>query len=140
LDQLDEGAIASVASELAKLFKDQIVQELPGYKTAIQQDARGELYQSGADIAHDVASALPVIGTIVAFADAASHATEFFETAKNARSVVEQQDAFAQAQRRKAERIQYTISNFAYSKDKKAKLLNAVAMLSDVHGIAIGRA
>ena len=140
LEQLDEGAVASVASELANTFKSEILRELPGYETAIQEGARGDLYRAGTDIAHDVASAIPVLGTIVAVADVFTHAAEFAGTGSKARSVRTQQDALIQAQKQKAEKIQNAIYKLAAGNEKKTTLLDAVAMLSDVHGIAISRA
>jgi hypothetical protein len=125
---------------LANTFKSEILRELPGYETAIQEGARGDLYRCGTDIAHDVASAIPGLGTVVAVADVFSHAIEFAGSGSKARSVRTQPETFTQAQKQKAEKIQNAVYKLAAGNEKKATLLDAVAMLSDVHGIAISRA
>jgi hypothetical protein len=54
--------------------------------------------------------------------------------------VRDQSRAFAEAQRKRNEKIQTAIERLKASPQKKAKLLDAVAALSDIHGLRISRA
>jgi hypothetical protein len=142
LEELDEGSVAGVASELAKTFQKEILLELPSYKPAIQQEAQdafqGALYRVGADVLREAAASIaPGIGAIVAVAD---NAVRVADLGAKARSVREQEEAFFQAQRQKEEKIQSAISKLSCGREKKAKLLDAVAALCDIYGVAIARA
>jgi hypothetical protein len=144
IDRLDEEAVANKSRELAKAFEDKIVAELPDYKTAIQSAAAGDAYRVGTDIAMHVglefAKAIPVVGSVVAFADIIKFGAEASATASEAWSVRDQSRAFTQAQKERNEKIKTAIAALKASPQKKAKLLDAVAALSDVHGLLIQRA
>lgn len=140
LDRLDEGAVAAIAGELAKAFQKEIIAELPNYKTAIQSDAQERLYRSGADVAVDAAGAIPGLGNIVSLADLAKDLGTASSDLAQLLSVRNQQQAFIEAQRQRTEKMQAAINDLKFSQQKKAKLLDAVALLTDVHAIAIKRA
>lgn len=140
LDRLDEAAVAGIAAELAEAFQNQIVAELPNYKTVIQAEAQERLYRSGADVAVDVAGAIPGLGNIVSLADLAKDLGIASSDLTQVLSVRNQQKAFIEAQRQRGEKMQTAINALKAGQQKKTKLLDAVALLSDVHAITIQRA
>lgn len=140
LDRLDEGAVATIAAELAKTFQNEIVAELPNYKPAIQAEAKEKLYRSGADVALDAVGAVPGIGNIVSLADLAKDIAAASGDLADVLSVSNQQKAFAEAQKQRTEKIQGAINSLKTTQQKKTRLLDAVALLSDVHAISIKRA
>jgi hypothetical protein len=144
IDRLDEGAVANKAAELAKIFHREIKAELPGYKTAIQSDTAEEAYRVGADVGLDIAieavKAIPVIGSVVSFASIIKSGAKASGAASEIWSVRDQSKAFTEAQQRRNEEIQSAIGRLNTNSQKKTKLLDAVATLSDVHGLLIRRA
>jgi hypothetical protein len=81
-----------------------------------------------------------VLGSVVAFADIIRSGAEASTAAEEVLSVRDQSRAFAEAQRKRNEKIQTAIERLKASPQKKAKLLDAVAALSDIHGLRISRA
>jgi hypothetical protein len=140
LDSLDEEAIAGVAGELAKAFKAAIIAELPGYKLQIQSDAKGELIRAGTDVAREAAGMVPVLSNVIAFADTIGGAADKMEAVGDFLTVRDQGAAFSRAREKRTEEIKKAIVGLNVSEKKKTKLLDAVALLSDVHGISIRRA
>jgi hypothetical protein len=136
LDAIDEEAIASVAEELTKVFKTEILAELPDYKIAIQSEAKENLYRTGGDILRDAIKALPVVGHCVAVIDGGAAASS---AVASLLSVRDQGAAFKEAHKQKAEKISGAILSLQTSPQKKTKLLDVVALLSDIHGITIQR-
>jgi hypothetical protein len=140
LERLDEAAIATTAADLAKTFQKEIIAELPNYKPAIQADAKEKLYRSGADVALDAVGAVPGIGNIVSIADLAKDLAAASGDLADVLTVRNQQKAFAEAQKQRTEKIQAAINSLKTNQQKKTRLLDAVALLSDVHAISIKRA
>lgn len=140
LDTLDGGAIADVAQALAKEYQQAILDELPNYKTHIQSDAEDEVFRAGADIAHDAFAAIPILGDIVSYADIGKTALDGGRAAVELLGVREQSKAFAKARQRRTEEIEKAIADLKIDDKKRTSLLDAVALLSDVHGISIARA
>lgn len=140
LDSLDEGAVAAVALALAQTFQKEILAELPNYKTVIQAESQERLYRSGADVAIGAVGALPGLGNIVSLADLAKDLGAASSDLAEVLSVRNQQKAFIEAQKKRTEKMQAAITALKTSQQKKSKLLDAVALLSDVHAIAVKRA
>jgi len=140
LESFDQEAVANKAIELAKVFKKKIIDELPNYKTAIQSETTDEAYRVGTDIALEGGKLIPVIGTFIHFADIIKRLSEASIGAVDKWSVRNQNQAFIEAQKRRTERIRSAIERLKASSQTKSKLLNAVASLSDIHGLIIRRA
>ena len=140
LEKLDESKIAALAGELAKAFKQEILRELPDYQTAIQAEAKQELYRSGADVARAAAHFVPILTHFVAFADLAIEGGKASTDAAKLASVRTQEKAFREAQRERKEKMEYAINHLNVGPVKRTKLLDAVALLSDVHTLMTARA
>jgi hypothetical protein len=140
LESIDPEAVASKARELAQLFAKEIIDQLPNYKTAIQSEASSETYRVGTDIALEGGKAIPVLGTFFVFADIIKKAAEVSQAAVDDWSVRNQNQSFAEAQRRRTEKIRYAIDQLKVGSGSRAKLLDAVASLSDIHGVLTRRA
>ncbi|AUW60501.1 hypothetical protein C1T17_19875 (plasmid) [Sphingobium sp. SCG-1] len=140
LDRLDVGAIAAAAEGLAKSFKAEIADELRQYEAKIQVDARAAVYRAGADLAKDGVGLAPGISNIVAFADGLGHAAQLAGAVREQRRVSDFHAAIQEAEVRRRDDICAAIDGLRVSDKKKATLLDAVALLSDVHGISLRRA
>jgi hypothetical protein len=140
LDSIEVDAVAGVARALAEEFQTAILAELPHYKTLMRTDTRKSLYRATVDIVLDGAEMIPVIGNIVSLAEAAGNAFTAAKTAREHVSLRDPNHAFIEAPEHRARKIRKAIATLKLSKNKKSKLLDAVALLSDVHGIRITRA
>ncbi len=140
LDKLDERKVAAVAGELAKAFQQEVLNELPDYQTAIQSEAKQELYRSGADVARAAGHLVPALGHLVTFADLAIEGGKASSDLARLASVRTQEKAFVEAQRERKAKMEYAIGRLNVGAQKKTKLLDAVALLSDIHALAIARA
>jgi hypothetical protein len=140
LESLNEESVAVVARELADTFQQAVINELPHYRTAIQEEARANIYRSGADVGRDLIGTIPGLGEIVSFADAVTHSTQLAGDIAGAAHVRDQRRAFEQAQLEREEKIQAAIHHLKTSDRKKSRLLDAVAALSDIHVTRIRRA
>jgi hypothetical protein len=95
LDRLDEEAVAAVARDLAAVFRKEILNELPNYKTQVQSNAKAKLYRSGADIARDAIGVIPGLNNVVAFTDAVNHAAKAGSALGRVMTLGDQETAFA---------------------------------------------
>ena len=137
LDRLDEGAVADVATELGKVFRDAIQAELPRYKTTTQKEARTAFYRASADLLKDFIGMVPVLSNIVSATDVAKDSVEAIEKANGLVDARDQGRAFAAAIRRRATEIQEAIKGLKVSEKKQTSLLDAVRTMCAVHSISI---
>lgn len=140
LEQIDAENIAEVARGLATDFKKAVLDEMPDYNTKIQDDAKDDLYCTTADIFKEGLGAAPVVGNLVSFATAAGLVVDALRTVEKLITRRDQNAAFKLAQKKRLEDIHGAIDGLKTSAGQKAKLLEAVALLSDVHGINLRRA
>lgn len=140
LDRLDVGAIAAAAEGLAKTFQAEVGSELKNYEAKIQIDARQEVYRAGADLAKDGIGLVPGISNIVAFADGMGHSAKLAGAVREQRRVADYGAALQEAEAKRREDIRAAVAGLGVSEKKKATLLDAVALLSDIHGISLRRA
>ena len=140
LESLDVEKIAAIAAGLAAEFRRVVLDELPDYETKIHGDAKEALYCTGGDIFKEGLAGVPVLGNAVAWANAAKHLSDLTQELSDLATTRDQNAAFLLAKKRRIEDIYGAIDDLRTSAGFKAKLLNAVAVLSDVHGITIRRA
>ena len=140
LERIDAERIAGIAGELAAEFKQAVLNELPDYETKIWSDAKDDLYCTTADIFKEGLGAAPVIGNLVSIATAAGLITDAARVAKELITTRDQNAAFIAARKKRIEDIRDAIDGLKASAPKKAKLLQAVALMSDISGISLRRA
>ncbi len=140
LASIDPDMIAHVATELATRFQTSVLAELPHYTTQVQVEAREQLVQTRADIAKDFAAATPGLGNVISLADALTHGAKAVTAWQEARTVRDVQTALAESHRARGEKIGAAVAGLKVDDQRRTSLLDAVALLSDVHGIAIARA
>ncbi|WP_141246026.1 hypothetical protein [Mesorhizobium sp. WSM3859] len=134
LEAIEPGDIAAAVSELADTFEQEVTTEIPKYWTKAAAEAKSEAYQAGTDLAGDAAGAVPVLGTVVSVAGAMRNASNLTLAAVD---FYEARDALNQAHERRNKRIRAVIDKLDFN--GKAKLLDAAALLADVHVAAITR-
>lgn len=140
LERIDAERIAGIAGELAAEFKKAVLNELPDYETKIRDDAKDDLYCTTADLFKEGLGATPVVGNLVSIATAAGLVADAARGAKTLITTRDQNAAFSAARKKRIEDIRDAIDGLKASGSKKAKLLHAVALMSDVHGISLRRA
>ncbi len=140
LASLEPEAIAHVAANLAREFRQSVIAELPHYTTQAQSDARADVLQSRGDIAKDFVAAIPGVGNVISVADALSHGAKALTAWKDSRTLRDVETALAEAHKARADKIAAAIAALKIDGKQQARFLDAVALLTDVHGIAIARA
>jgi hypothetical protein len=140
LEQLDAEMIASTARDLAGVFQKEILNELPGYETAIHAEAKGELYRSGADVAKAAAAFAPGLHYLVAVADVIKSGAEASEAGSRFAETRTPQKAFHKAEEERQEKIKGAIEQLRLGTGKRTELLEAAALLSDIYSIKSRRA
>ena len=140
LASLEPEAIAHVAADLAQEFRKSVIAELPHYTTQAQNDAREGVLQTGGDIAKDFVAAIPGVGNVISIADALSHGAKALTAWKESRTLRDVETALAEVHKVRADKIATAIAALKVDGKQQARLLDAVALLTDVHGIAIARA
>lgn len=140
LNSLDPASIAHVAVDLAGEFRRNIIAELPHYKTQAQVDANDKMIETRGDIAKDLISIIPGVGEIISVADTLSDGAKAVTAWKESRTLRDVDTALAQARQLRAAKINDAISALKVDEQKRTSFLDAVALMTDVHGIAIARA
>lgn len=140
LASLEPEAIAHVAVDLAATFKQAIIAELPHYTTQAQADAQARVIETRGDIAKDLISMVPGVGEIISVADTLTDGAKALTAWKESRTLRDVEIALSEARNARAAKIRDAISGLKTDGEKRARLLEAVGLLSDVHGIAIARA
>ncbi|MER9439184.1 hypothetical protein [Mesorhizobium sp. M0618] len=134
LEAIEPEDIASAVAELAGTFEKEVAAEIPRYWTRAAAEAKSEAYQAGTDLAGDAAGAVPVLGNVVSVVGAMRNASNL---ALAAVDLYAARDALNQAHERRNDRIRAAIDKLDFT--GKAKLLDAAALLADVHVAAISR-
>ncbi|MGE4302611.1 MAG: hypothetical protein AB7E24_01100 [Novosphingobium sp.] len=140
LASLEPEVIAQVAADLAREFRKSVVAELPHYTTQAQNDAREDVLQTRGDIAKDFVAAIPGVGNVISVADVLSHGAKALTAWKESRTLRDVEAALAEAHKARADKIAAAIAALKIDGKQQARFLDAVALLTDVHGIAIKRA
>jgi hypothetical protein len=140
LASIEPDMISHVAVELGSSFQKSVIAELPHYSTQVQGEARAQLVRARADITKDFAAATPGLGNVISLADALTHSSKAVTAWQHARTVRDVQVALAEAHRARGEKISNAIAGLKVDEHRRSSLLDAVALLSDVHGIAVARA
>lgn len=139
LHALDAEGIADVAAGLAREFEDHVLIELLAYQPKIVETAKATLIETRNDIIKDVGQATPGLGNVISVAEASRNAARLGTAYKEVRELRDKDAAFAAAKVRRRENIEAAIKTLKTDNTKKDTLLKAVALLSDIHGIQIGR-
>ena len=139
LHALDAEGIAEVAAGLAREFEDHVLTELIAYHPRIVETAKATLIETRNDIIKDIGQATPGLGTVISVAEATRDAARLGTAYKEVRELRDKNAAFAAAKVRRRENIEAAIKTLKADDTKKAVLLKAVALLSDIHGIRIQR-
>jgi len=140
LDALKPDHIAGVARNLADQFQAEILKELKLYKTRQQTDAAERVYKAGADVTRNAASSIPGVSELVSFAETTQSGLEAASAVQERWKSRSREGSLAIAEARRSESIRTAIQSLRLDSAKKATLLDAVALLSDIHGIATQRA
>src|SRR3546814_449745 len=98
-----------------------------------------DLIETRNDIIKDIGQATPGLGTVISVAEATRDAARLGTAYKEVRELRDKNAAFAAAKVRRRENIEAAIKTLKADDTKKAVLLKAVALLSDIHGIRIQR-
>lgn len=140
LDALDVDKIKAVAENLAKRFKASIIDELPNYQTALENALEEDIIEVSADIVKDGAGQIPGVNNFIAAVDAIGHATELAKLGWTKARIRNATRLRAEAARRREKKIEHAIGNLRLSGMKRATLLDAAALISDIHQMRRARA
>jgi hypothetical protein len=140
LERIDVERIAEIAAELAEQFKKAVLNDLPNYKTRIREETKENLYCTAGDLFKEGLGAIPGVSEIVSMATIPGLIADGGRDAKTLLTTRDQNAAFEAARKRRLQDIRDAVDGLKTSAPKKAKLLQAVAVMSDVHGIALERA
>lgn len=139
INTIDVENISEAVSKLHERFGDLVTQQLSDYRTKSQDEAKQRLVEVGADLARDGAAQVPGLSNIVSTFDAVEHVRQGLEAAAELWSIREAKKALADGARRREEKMKAAIDVLYTGKDSRAKLLDGVALMSDLYVRAIDR-
>ena len=151
LEQLDAGAVAAAAKDVAAEFDRYFDEELESYLFREQELARQEALESATDLSLHAAEMLgdavsgivPGAGLVVAATKATklvTLSTKAVDAAVSASVTRLRPAALQDAKLRKNEEIRALIDKVSSGRKKKTELLDATALLADVYQIRTRRA
>ena len=139
LENLDAASVTQAATDLAKIFEDAVLKELPDYSTREYELEKAEMITSGSDVLMEGLNILP-IGNIVAFAKTTRSAVRAMGGAAATLKARDYDKALTSADERRREDIEQIIKGLGTSDPKKASLLDGIAAMADIQGVANRRA
>src|SRR3546814_20567443 len=102
-------------------------------------DLKATLIETRNDIIKDIGQATPGLGTVISVAEATRDAARLGTAYKEVRELRDKNAAFAAAKVRRRETIEAAIKTLKAHDTKKAVMLKALALLSDLQGLRIQR-
>jgi hypothetical protein len=139
IESLDMDDIAQTVTHLHDHFTDAVARELPKYETQGQQDAKERIWKAGADLLRDGASQFPVVSNIVSTYDAVQHVAEGAEAASDLVSLRTTKKALEHGARARQAKMTAAIDKLYAGEKSKSKLLDGVAVMSDLYIKAVER-
>jgi hypothetical protein len=139
LESLKEEQIAAAAEQLGKRFAEQVIEELPGYQTAFQKEMADEIYSTSTAIASNIINAMPGVHDVLNFRELGENVYDLQKQVRRYKAIDQATAKFLAAQK-KAQEMNHMIEQFDVRTAKKASLLSAVGLITDVYRMAIKRA
>lgn len=139
LENLDVEAVTAAAIDLSKMFDEAVLNEVDRYSTREHELERAEMITSTSDVLMEGLNVLP-IGNIVAFAKTTRSAVKVLGGAAATLKTRDHPTALASADDRRREDIDTIVKGLGASDPKKAALLNGIAAMIDIQGVANRRA
>ncbi|MDN4631967.1 hypothetical protein QCD71_10615 [Sphingomonas sp. PsM26] len=134
LESFDDTAVAQAAVELAAMFDQAIVEEVPNYITREHQIEKAEMISFGSDVLLEGINATP-IGNFVAIAKTMRSAAKAASGTAATLRTRNHDKALASADERRREDINEIVRGMGVSGPKKASLLDGIAAMSNVQGV-----
>ncbi|MBY3360185.1 hypothetical protein HFN97_20535 [Rhizobium laguerreae] len=139
LDNIDMDGISEAVTNLHTQFTDTIARELPNYTTQAQREAKQRVIQVGADLSRDIAGQVPGLSNIVSTFDAIEHLQEGAAAGWEMISIRETQKSLADGARKRQEKMTAAVNTLYGGQKSKSKLLDGVAVMTDLYIKAIER-
>lgn len=139
LESIDMDDISETVTNLHNHFTDAIARELPNYTTKSQREAKQRVIQVGADLSRDIAGQVPGLSNIVSTFDAVEHLKEGAAASWEMLSIRDTQKALAEGARKRQEKMTAAIDTLYAGQKSKSKLLDGVAVMTDLYIKAVER-
>lgn len=138
IEQLDIEALKSDVETLSRVFEEEVDKELDEYKTKYHNEEISNVVAASRDLANKGIDAIPVIGNVKTVVETADSALDLLENSWLAFKSRTTKEALKMARDKRNEEIKTLVDNANIS--KKAPLLDAAALLSDLYLARAGRA
>ena len=139
LENFADASVASAAVELTAMFEKAIVDEIPNYSTREHLTQRKEMIASGSDVLLEGVNATP-IGNFVALAKTMRSAAKALGGGVETIRTRSHDKALASADERRREDVYEIVKGLGVSSLKKASLLEGIAAMTEIQGVATRRA